>query len=76
VREHHPKADFPIFAKSSLSDNPVYKKLKNHVTGKIEWNFFKYLVNRDGIAVSLYTTQQDPFSFEKDIAALLADSVD
>jgi len=73
VKEHYPDANFPIFSKSSLQQNPVYQTLKKHVPGTVKGNFFKYLVGRDGVAVSLFTKKMTPFSFETDIANLLAE---
>ena len=61
---------------TSLKDNPVYKQLQDHLPNKhVRHNFFKYLVDRKGIAVKLYTKKEDPVSFEADIQALLKQPV-
>jgi len=72
VSTHFPNADFPIFAKGSLRKNLIYMNLQMQTPGKtVKGNFFKYLVDRRGLAVAIYNKEQDPFSFEDDIAKLL-----
>jgi glutathione peroxidase len=71
-KEQYPEADFPVFASTSLTTNPVYQRFKEHLPHeRVGHNFFKYLVNRQGIAVKLFTKKQDPFSFKADILELL-----
>lgn len=74
VSENFPQVSFPIFGTGSLQDNPVYQQLQNQLPGdgQVRHNFFKYLVNRDGIAVKLFTKKQDPLDFVGDIEQLLA----
>jgi glutathione peroxidase len=63
---------FPVLGMSSLRDNPVYRALAGHLPNdKVRHNFFKYLVDRRGVAVKLFTKKQDPMDFEDEIEALL-----
>ena len=74
VKENFPQVTFPIFSVGSLVTNPIYQQLQKQLpgpTGNVKHNFFKYLVNKDGIAIKLYTKKQDPLSFVDDIEALL-----
>lgn len=67
-----PEATFPIFELSSLADNPVYQRISQHLPGKhVNHNFFKYLVNREGVAVKMFTKKQDPLSLKDEIRELL-----
>lgn len=68
---HYPDCGFQIFEKSSLKDSTVYKALSSQVDGKVKGNFYKYLVNRKGEAVSLHGKKDAPFSFEQEIVRLL-----
>ena len=72
VKENFPQVDFPIFAKSSLASNPVYQKLERQLPNdNVQHNFFKYLVNRKGIAVKMFHKKQDPLSIQETIEELL-----
>ena len=63
---------FPVLGMSTLKDNPVYQALAGHLPNdKVRHNFFKYLVDRRGVAVKLFTKKQDPLDFEDEIEALL-----
>lgn len=71
--------NFPVLGMSSLKDNPVYQALATHLPdtdNKVRHNFFKYLVDRRGVAVKLFTKKQDPADFEDEIEALLDASSD
>ena len=69
-----PEINFPVFASSSLKQNPVFRALQKHLPDEhIEHNFFKYLVDREGIAIDLYQKRQDPFTLESAIEELLED---
>lgn len=67
---------FPMFSTSSIkgdSANPVYQELISQ-TGKAPgWNFFKYLVDREGTVVGYYPSRVKPSSVKlrKAIAAQL-----
>jgi glutathione peroxidase len=54
---------FPMFAKSSVSGkaaNPLFKLLADRSGSAPRWNFHKYVVARDGQAVSSFATAVDP----------------
>ncbi|XP_043718304.1 probable phospholipid hydroperoxide glutathione peroxidase [Telopea speciosissima] len=68
------KAEFPIFDKIEVNGEnaaPIYKFLKSSKGGifgdNIEWNFAKFLVNKDGHVVNLFAPRTSPFSIEEDI---------
>lgn len=64
--------NFPVFGTSSLGENPVYQQLQRHLPDtSIKHNFFKYLVNRQGVAVHLFDKKQDPLSFSDEIEELI-----
>jgi len=74
VQTHHPNCGFTLFEKNRLEDNIVFQTLKRHpaVKGRpIRGNFYKYLVDRNGIAVSLHEKREPCFSFEDEIVQLL-----
>lgn len=71
----HPEATFPVFALSSLADNPVYQRIYQQLPEKrVKHNFFKYLVNRDGVAVKMFTKKQNPLSLKEEIKQFLQDT--
>ena len=66
---------FPMFAKSHVvgdAANPLFRKL-NAAAGEPEWNFNKYLVDRDGEVVARYGagTEPDDPQFAKTMSGLL-----
>ncbi|KAI9071145.1 hypothetical protein K1719_046895 [Acacia pycnantha] len=72
------KSEFPIFDKIEVNgDNtaPLYKFLKSCQWGiigdNIQWNFAKFLVDKDGKAVGRYYPTTPPLSLERDIEKLL-----
>lgn len=68
-----PEVNFPVFGVSSLRKNPVYQQLQKQVPDqRVQHNFFKYLVDRQGTATRLFTKKQDPLSLAPEIEALLA----
>ena len=70
-----PEATFPIFSLSSLADNPVYQRIRQQLPeSHVKHNFFKYLVNRDGVAVKMFTKKQDPLSLKEEIQQFLQDT--
>jgi glutathione peroxidase len=53
---------FPMFAKSHVvgdGANPLFRKL-NATAGEPEWNFNKYLVDRDGAVLARYGAGTEP----------------
>ena len=69
---------FPMFTKSSVSGadaNPLFKQLATK-TGTIpRWNFYKYVIGRDGQSVSSFKTAVDPKdpAFIREIEKQLSD---
>lgn len=58
---------FDLFAKISVAGDdqaPLYKFLTSHpnkdIAGKVEWNFTKYLVGRDGTVIAKFGTRTMP----------------
>ncbi|MBL4608160.1 MAG: glutathione peroxidase [Pseudomonadales bacterium] len=54
---------FPMFSKSSVwgwNANPFYKALAEQQGSAPHWNFFKYLIDRDGNVVDLYNSRVTP----------------
>ncbi len=50
---------------------PLYKYLKEQFSGRIKWNFTKFLVNREGVVVARFEPKEAPCSFAKEIEKLL-----
>ncbi|KAK8485450.1 hypothetical protein V6N13_046876 [Hibiscus sabdariffa] len=72
------RSEFPVFDKIEVNgDNasPLYKYLKLGKWGifgdDIQWNFAKFLVNKDGQVVHRYYSTTSPLSLEYDIKKLL-----
>lgn len=61
--------DFPVFAKTELKTNPLYGELVKASGRAPQWNFHKYLVDRDGRKVQSFDSAVEP-SDPKLIAAL------
>mmetsp|Transcript_6819 Transcript_6819/g.12627 ORF Transcript_6819/g.12627 Transcript_6819/m.12627 type:complete len:120 (-) Transcript_6819:122-481(-) len=73
VKEHYPQVDFPMFGLSTLHESPVYQTLFKQVPEKrVEWNFFKYLVDGNGQVVNVYDHKTPPLTLSDDIERLLA----
>jgi len=56
---------FPMFAKSSVTGpnaNPLFKHLIEQTGTKPRWNFYKYLVDRQGNVVDAYSSMTSPSS--------------
>jgi glutathione peroxidase len=54
---------FPMFAKSSVRGdqaNPLYRQLTQATGRQPMWNFYKYLIARDGTVVASYTSLVAP----------------
>ncbi|XP_011029255.1 PREDICTED: probable glutathione peroxidase 8 [Populus euphratica] len=72
------KSEFPIFDKIDVNGenaSPLYKFLKLGKWGifgdDIQWNFAKFLVNKEGQVVDRYYPTTSPLSLERDIKQLL-----
>jgi glutathione peroxidase len=64
--------NFPIFGLSSLKENPVYQRLEEQLPeSHVKHNFFKYLVDRNGNAVTLFHKKQDPMTLVGEIEEVL-----
>nr|WP_236640414.1 glutathione peroxidase [Tepidimonas charontis] len=67
---------FPMFAKSHVigpQANPLFKQLAERTGTTPKWNFYKYLISRDGRTVLAYSslTAPDSGSLRRDIERLL-----
>ncbi|KAJ8539384.1 hypothetical protein K7X08_013637 [Anisodus acutangulus] len=72
------KAEFPIFDKIEVNgenESPLYKFLKSGkwgiLGGDIQWNFAKFLVDKNGQAAHRYYPTTSPLTVERDIKVLL-----
>src|SRR5262249_40151533 len=52
--------DFPMFAKTDLGGNPFYAGLAKASGQRPQWNFHKYLVDRDGKRVQSFASGVEP----------------
>ena len=70
---------FPLFEKVEVNGPntlPLYRYLKTSAKGllgseKVKWNFTKFLVNRQGQAVTRFAPTTKPMAIEADILKLL-----
>lgn len=69
---------FPRFAKIKVNGKeaePLYDWLKSEKSGllgkRIEWNFAKFLINREGNVVQRFSSKSEPEKMVADIEALL-----
>ena len=54
---------FPMFTKSSVTGptaNPLFKQLAITTGTRPRWNFYKYLIDRDGLKVSAFNSSVEP----------------
>lgn len=54
---------FPMFARSSVKGdaaNPLFRQLAAATGREPKWNFYKYLIGRDGRVVASYTSMTAP----------------
>jgi glutathione peroxidase len=68
---------FPMFVKSRVSGsgaNPLFKQLAAASSTPARWNFYKYIVSRDGNKVSSFNSTVDPKDprFIKALESMLA----
>ncbi|MCY1170335.1 putative glutathione peroxidase [compost metagenome] len=68
---------FPMFAKSSVKGkdaNPLFKQLAAKTGTAPRWNFYKYVIGRDGQSVASFNSMADPKSgsFVREIEKQLA----
>lgn len=73
--ENYDSPSFVLFEKSELDTNPVYQTLQSQfdsdTDGDVKGNFFKYLVDRNGRAVTLLSKKEELMDFVGDIRSLL-----
>ncbi|MFR4102182.1 MAG: glutathione peroxidase [Streptococcus sp.] len=69
---------FPRFAKIKVNGKeaePLFEWLKKEKSGplgaRIEWNFAKFLINREGKVVERFSSKTDPLKMEEAIKFLL-----
>lgn len=69
---------FPRFAKIKVNGKeaePLFDWLKKEKSGplgaRIEWNFAKFLINREGQVVERFSSKTDPLKIEEAIKSLL-----
>ncbi len=69
---------FPRFAKIKVNGkeaSPLYKWLKDQASGPlgkaIEWNFAKFLIDREGNVVHRFAAKSNPVEFETNIQEIL-----
>lgn len=81
VCERNFGVSFPIFAKVAVngpSSDPVFAWLRSQkkglLGGRINWNFTKFLVDRDGQVVARYSPTTRPDQIADDVEKALADS--
>ncbi len=56
---------FPMFTKTSVSGkdaSPLFKQLSAASSTPVRWNFYKYVISRDGLAVTAFNSMADPGS--------------
>ncbi|MES2946557.1 MAG: glutathione peroxidase, partial [Pseudomonadota bacterium] len=68
---------FPMFAKTSVTGkdaNPLFKQLATKTGTAPSWNFYKYVIGRDGQTVTSFNSMTTPTSqrFLKEIEKQLA----
>ena len=67
---------FPRFAKIKVNGkeaDPLYVYLKEQKPGRIEWNFAKFLIDRDGNVVERFASKDVPEKMTESIEKLLAE---
>jgi glutathione peroxidase len=52
--------DFPVFAKTALKSNSLFAELTKRSGTAPQWNFHKYLIDRDGKQVHSFDTKVEP----------------
>lgn len=65
---------FPRFEKIKVNGKdaaPLYKYLKEQKPGRIEWNFAKFLIDREGNVIERFPSTQKPDTLEKRIEEAL-----
>ena len=66
---------FPMFAASHVRGdeaNPLFKQLTAATGTSVKWNFYKFLLSRDGRVVGGYSSMTTPEELDPQITRLLA----
>jgi len=66
---------FPVLEKSAVkgsSANAFFQKLIKATGQAPEWNFYKYLIARDGSSVEAFSSDVTPEQLDSKISALLS----
>eukprot|EP00978_Attheya_sp_CCMP212_P008339 scaffold19620_cov55-Attheya_sp.AAC.1 len=72
VTQTYPQVKFPIMGLSTLAKNVVYQTLQNQMPEqRVRANFFKYIVDTNGMAVSLHNKKEAPISLSEEIEQLI-----
>ena len=76
----HYRTSFPRFAKIKVNGkeaSPLYQWLKEQASGplgsRIEWNFAKFLINRQGQVIHRFSSKPDPQAIEASLKEVLSD---
>ena len=67
---------FPRFAKIKVNGkeaDPLYVYLKEQKPGRIEWNFAKFVIDREGNVVERFASKDKPEKMTESIEKLLAE---
>ena len=73
IQTNYPQVTFPVLGTSHLPENPVYQLLQQQMPGfHVKHNFYKYLINRQGIAVKFFDKKTNPRAIQNDIEELLS----
>ena len=74
----HYQTTFPRFAKIKVNDKeaaPLYVWLKDQKSGplgkRIEWNFTKFLIGRDGQVLERFSSKTDPQTIQESLKKIL-----
>ena len=66
--------DFTVIAQDG---SPFYQWLKEQASGplgsRIEWNFAKFLINRQGQVIHRFSSKTDPQAIEASLKEVLSD---
>lgn len=77
VQENFPQVDFPLFGLNSLEKSPVYQSIQKQKPEVIvRWNFFKFLVDRNGQVVEVFDLKVNPLKLTDRIEDLLSKDLD
>lgn len=77
VEESFPQVDFPLFGLSSLDNSPVYQSIRKQKPDvSVRWNFYKFLVDRNGQVVDVFDLKVNPLKLTNRIEDILSKDSD